>query len=92
MRKAFLVALVTLGLGLLSGCGTILSTSAGELTPFSGARLDAWVMNSRMSTAGDTALAVMDFPFSLAGDGLLLPITVAAQIERLTEPGQYPDL
>ena len=77
-RTLFLAASLALSaLCLQSGCGTVQATSAGEMTPFAGAHLDVWVYRQ---FPGERVLALIDYPFSLAADMVLLPFTLPSAV------------
>jgi uncharacterized protein YceK len=73
MRNIIRVALVLILCAFSGGCGTTQSAWIGEFTPFAGTKLDTWIAENYPS---DRALAVLDWPFSLIADAVLLPITV----------------
>lgn len=65
----------------LSGCGTLLSLGLGDCSPYSGVRADAEMMSE--PGPDGTALAaagIIDLPFSLVADTVLLPVTAICAI------------
>ncbi|HGO5814605.1 TPA: YceK/YidQ family lipoprotein [Mannheimia haemolytica] len=65
----------------LSGCGTLLSLGVGDCSPYSGVRANADLM-SEPGPDGPalTALGIVDMPFSLVADTVLLPVTAVCAI------------
>ncbi|WP_301098148.1 YceK/YidQ family lipoprotein [Otariodibacter sp.] len=58
----------------LSGCGTILSVTANDYTPYAGVSRDF----SLIQEGGImSVLAVVDLPLSLVFDTLFLPVTLS---------------
>lgn len=71
------LALLLLASPLLSGCGTLLTID--QPTPFSGTQhnIDVWEPCHGSGCMGLVLLrplSIIDFPFSLAGDVLMLPV------------------
>ena len=97
MTKRLLVGLVCVSAALASGCGTLLNTAhypyaSGGEEIYGGVQLDYRVVaqEHQKRSATTVALALLDMPFSLVGDTLTLPYTVALSMSRQGEAGQ-PD-
>lgn len=66
----------------LSGCGTLLSLGVGDCSPYSGVRANTNLMSEPgPDRAALTALGILDMPFSLIADTVLLPITAICAID-----------
>ena len=72
-----------------SGCGTLGSWVVDRPSPYSGVRLDAWILAGRGVRAPwggiSIPLAVLDLPLSLVADSLLLPCTIPIACDRAGE-------
>ena len=84
---------ISLGLILVTGtgCGTIRSFATGrDLWLYSGTRSNVGVMNPGLGLHDCTGLsgpaAVLDFPWSLAVDTALIPLTLPLELFATGEP------
>ncbi|QGM80460.1 YceK/YidQ family lipoprotein [Otariodibacter oris] len=72
--NAYRLMVVILGVLSLSGCGTILSFTANDYTPYAGVSRDF----SFIQEGGIVSVvAVVDLPLSLVLDTLFLPVTLS---------------
>ena len=74
--KILLVLGVCLPL-LVSGCGTVQTTCAGDFSLYAGSNLDLHVIERY---SGERILAILDMPFSLVADTVLVPISVMLNV------------
>ncbi|AHG79496.1 hypothetical protein X875_8780 [Mannheimia varigena USDA-ARS-USMARC-1388] len=82
MKLAKLVVIALLATS-LSGCGTLLSFGVGDCSPYSGVRANADLMSEPgPDGAALTALGIVDMPFSLVADTVLLPVTAICAISN----------
>jgi uncharacterized protein YceK len=89
MTRRLFVGLVSASAALASGCGTLLNTAhyphaSGGEEIYGGVQLDYRVVaqEHQKRSATTVALALLDMPFSLVGDTLTLPYTVALAMSR----------
>ncbi|HZN59553.1 MAG TPA: YceK/YidQ family lipoprotein [Planctomycetota bacterium] len=72
MRRTACIAILSVSAILIAGCGTTQTSRVGDFSPFAGTRLDAWIAQHYPS---DRYLAILDWPFSLIADTVLLPVS-----------------
>jgi uncharacterized protein YceK len=70
----------------LSGCSTIYTLSSGVREPWSGTKLDVYILNSTDASLVCAAGAAIDYPFSLFGDAIVLAFMRPASVEPFTGP------
>jgi uncharacterized protein YceK len=80
-----IAALLTLAAG-GAGCGTVMTSSVGDFSPFSGSKIDRYALESPISSPGERALAFLDMPFSIVADTILLAVSIPVTMDRLYAP------
>lgn len=87
MSRKILSALSGCLLGLLlSGCSTVWTVASGVREPYSGTKIDSFILSSRDASAGECLYAVVDFPFSLVGDAIFVVFTRPDGVQQLVSP------
>jgi uncharacterized protein YceK len=91
--RTFLAILLFASLTAISGCGTLLNLGEKDSSPYGGVQMDSKIIAQGVplgpaAWTGDVdissfwPLAMIDLPFSLVGDTLTLPITIASAIQK----------
>lgn len=86
MKTMVLLAALCSFAALGAGCGTVMTSSIGDFSPFAGSKLDRYALESRISSPGERALAFLDMPFSIAADAVLLAVSIPVTMDRLYAP------
>ena len=69
-----------------SGCSTTWTVVSGIREPYSGTQLDTFIFNSPDASGWERLGAMIDFPFSLLGDVLLVFFMSPKGAEELIRP------
>ena len=86
MKTMVLLAALSILAASGAGCGTVMTSSIGDFSPFAGSKLDRYALESRISSPGERALAFFDMPLSIAADAILLAVSIPVTMDRLYAP------
>ena len=70
----------------LSGCSTVYTLSSGVHEPWSGTKLDLYILQSPDASFLRTTGAALDYPFSLVGDAVVLAFLQPGGVEPFLGP------